>query len=109
MYMQGEDEKVMERSKVVLAYSGGLDTSVAIKWLNERYGYDVIAVSLDVGEGKDLDFVKQKALQVGAVQSVVIDAKEVFAEQFLNAVLPQIAAFGDGRLPQHAGRWRHAL
>lgn len=88
----------MERSKVVLAYSGGLDTSVAIKWLNERYGYDVIAVSLDVGEGKDLDFVKQKALQVGAVQSVVIDAKEVFAEQFLIPALKANAMY-EGKYP----------
>lgn len=67
--------------KVVLAYSGGLDTSVAIPWLKEQ-GWDVIAVSLDVGEGKDLEFVKNKALQVGAVESYMIDAKDEFAEDF---------------------------
>lgn len=49
----------MAKEKVVLAYSGGLDTSVAVKWLTDK-GYDVIAVGLDVGEGKDLEFVKQK-------------------------------------------------
>jgi len=62
---------------------------VAIKWLQDNYGYDVVAVALDVGEGKDLDFVKAKALQVGAVESYVVDAKERFADEF---VLPVIKA-----------------
>lgn len=66
---------MMSNPKVVLAYSGGLDTSVAIKWLQEK-GYDVVACCLDVGEGKDLKFVKEKALTVGAVSSYVIDAKK---------------------------------
>ena len=70
-----------EQQKVVLAYSGGLDTSVAIKWLQEQ-GYDVVACCLDVGEGKDLAFVQQKALEVGAVNSYVIDAKEEFAREY---------------------------
>ncbi|WP_332689842.1 argininosuccinate synthase [Halalkalibacter lacteus] len=78
----------MSKEKVVLAYSGGLDTSVAIKWLADK-GYDVIAVGLDVGEGKDLDFVKQKALNVGAIESYSIDAKKEFAEDF---VLPTLQA-----------------
>lgn len=88
----------MGKQKVVLAYSGGLDTSVAIKWLNERYGYEVIAVSLDVGEGKDLDFVKQKALKVGAIQSIVIDAKEIFAKHFLFPALKANAMY-EGKYP----------
>lgn len=67
--------------KVVLAYSGGLDTSVAIPWLKEQ-GYDVVAVCLDVGEGKDLEFVKNKAIQVGAVESYMIDAKDEFADEY---------------------------
>lgn len=68
--------------KIVLAYSGGLDTSVAIKWLGDQ-GYDVIAVCLDVGEGKDLDFIKEKALTVGAIQSYTVDAKKEYAEEFV--------------------------
>lgn len=71
----------MANQKVVLAYSGGLDTSVAIKWLQDQ-GYAVIACCLDVGEGKDLDFVKEKALQVGAVSSHMIDAREEFANEY---------------------------
>jgi len=71
----------MANKKVVLAYSGGLDTSVAIPWLKEQ-GWDVIAVCLDVGEGKDLEFVKNKALQVGAIDSYMVDAKDEFAEEY---------------------------
>ncbi|MGG5342416.1 argininosuccinate synthase [Enterococcus sp. AZ192] len=69
------------KEKVVLAYSGGLDTSVAVKWLVDE-GYDVIAYCLDVGEKKDLDFIKKKALEVGASASYTIDAKEEFAQDF---------------------------
>ncbi|MDD1503131.1 argininosuccinate synthase [Lysinibacillus sp. CNPSo 3705] len=71
----------MANKKVVLAYSGGLDTSVAIPWLKEQ-GWDVIAVCLDVGEGKDLEFVKNKALQVGAIDSYMVDVKDEFAEEY---------------------------
>ncbi|WP_141432025.1 argininosuccinate synthase [Bacillus sp. 03113] len=71
----------MANPKVVLAYSGGLDTSVAITWLTEQ-GYSVVACCLDVGEGKDLEFVQQKALKVGAVKSYVLDVKEEFAQDF---------------------------
>jgi argininosuccinate synthase len=69
------------KEKVVLAYSGGLDTSVAVKWLVDE-GYEVIACCLDVGEKKDLDFIKNKALEVGASASYTIDAKEEFAQDF---------------------------
>ncbi|WP_323697167.1 argininosuccinate synthase [Staphylococcus pseudintermedius] len=70
------------KDKVVLAYSGGLDTSVAVKWLIEQ-GYDVIACCLDVGEGKDLDLVYQKALNMGAIESHVINATKEFAEDYV--------------------------
>jgi len=69
--------------KVVLAYSGGLDTSVAIRWIAERYGAEVIALSLDLGEEKDYEAIRQKALKVGAVQAIVRDAKEEFVRDYL--------------------------
>lgn len=77
------------KEKIVLAYSGGLDTSVAIKWLQEQYQYDVIAVCVDVGEGKDLEFVKNKAIQVGACASYVVPAQEEFAKDY---ILPALQA-----------------
>lgn len=88
---------MMSNPKVVLAYSGGLDTSVAIKWLQEK-GYDVVACCLDVGEGKDLKFVKEKALTVGAVSSYVIDAKEEYANIFALAAL-QAHTLYEGKYP----------
>lgn len=88
----------MAKEKIVLAYSGGLDTSVAIKWLQETYNYDVIAVALDVGEGKDLDFVQKKALQVGALKSIVVDAKETFAQEFVLPALKSNAMY-EGKYP----------
>ncbi len=88
---------MMSNPKVVLAYSGGLDTSVAIKWLQEK-GYDVVACCLDVGEGKDLKFVKEKALTVGAVSSYVIDAKEEYANTFALAAL-QAHTLYEGKYP----------
>ena len=69
--------------KVILAYSGGLDTSIAIKWLKENYCDEVVTVAVDVGQNIDLKFVQEKALKVGAVKSYVIDAKEEFAKDFV--------------------------
>jgi argininosuccinate synthase len=88
----------MSREKIVLAYSGGLDTSVAIKWLMDNYNYDVIAVSLDVGEGKDLSFVKDKALKVGAIESHVVDAQERFAHEYVLPVIKANAMY-EGKYP----------
>ncbi|WLD93623.1 argininosuccinate synthase [Alkalihalobacillus sp. AL-G] len=79
----------MNKNKVVLAYSGGLDTSVAVKWIQEKYGYDVIALGLDVGEGKDLEAIKTKALDVGAIKAIMVDAKELLAKDYL---LPALKA-----------------
>ncbi|WP_400242780.1 argininosuccinate synthase [Niallia sp. JL1B1071] len=87
----------MANPKVVLAYSGGLDTSVAIKWLQDQ-GFDVVACCLDVGEGKDLNFIQQKALSVGAVQSYVIDAKQEFAQDFALTAM-QAHTLYEGKYP----------
>ncbi|UXV34429.1 argininosuccinate synthase [Staphylococcus sp. IVB6181] len=70
------------KDKIVLAYSGGLDTSVAVKWLIDK-GYDVVACCLDVGEGKDLDVVYQKALDMGAVECYIIDATKEFSDEYV--------------------------
>lgn len=89
----------MAKEKVVLAYSGGLDTSVSIKWIQEKYGYDVIALALDVGgEGKDLEAIKQKALDVGAIKSIVIDAKEMLANEYILPALKANALY-EGKYP----------
>lgn len=87
----------MANKKVVLAYSGGLDTSVAIKWLQDK-NYDVVACCLDVGEGKDLSFVKEKALTVGAVSSYMVDAKDEFAEEFA-LIAMQAHTLYEGKYP----------
>ncbi|HAA4685035.1 TPA_asm: argininosuccinate synthase [Listeria monocytogenes] len=87
----------MAKEKIVLAYSGGLDTSVTIQWLVES-GYEVIACCLDVGEGKNLDFIKEKAITVGASESYTIDAKEEFAEDFALIAL-QAHAYYEGKYP----------
>ena len=69
--------------RIVLAYSGGLDTSVAIGWLSEQTGAEVVAVAVDVGQGgEDLDVVRKRALDCGAVEAVVVDAKTEFADEF---------------------------
>ena len=79
----------MAKEKIVLAYSGGLDTSVSVKWIQEKYGYDVIALGLDVGEGKDLEAIKTKALNVGAIKAYIVDAKEMLAKDY---ILPALKA-----------------
>lgn len=79
--------------KTVLAYSGGLDTSVAIKWLQEKYGVSVIAMAADVGEGKDLDFIQKKALKVGAEKAYIIDAKEEFVKNYIFPALKANALY----------------
>ena len=79
----------MAREKVVLAYSGGLDTSVAVKWINETYDMDVIAYTCDLGQGQDIEAIRQKALRTGAVDAVAEDARNLFVDWF---VFPSLAA-----------------
>src|SRR5271154_6234621 len=69
--------------KVVLAYSGGLDTSIIIPWLNENYGMDVIAMVADVGQGEDIDAVVSKAYETGAKKVVVRDLRDEFVRDFV--------------------------
>ncbi|MGG3734875.1 argininosuccinate synthase [Heyndrickxia coagulans] len=88
----------MAKEKIVLAYSGGLDTSVSIKWIQEKYGYDVIALGIDVGEGKDLNAIHQKALNVGAIKAVIIDGKEMLAKDYILPALKANALY-EGKYP----------
>ncbi|UOQ92590.1 argininosuccinate synthase [Halobacillus shinanisalinarum] len=88
----------MTKPKVVLAYSGGLDTSISVKWIQEKYGYDVIALGLDVGEGKDLETIRQKALDVGAIKAIMVDAKQLLADGYLMPALKANALY-EGKYP----------
>lgn len=70
--------------KVVLLYSGGLDTSTMVKWIQEEYKAEVIALTIDIGQQTDdLEEIRQKALKLGAVKAIVVDAKEEFAEEYI--------------------------
>jgi argininosuccinate synthase len=84
--------------KVVLAYSGGLDTSVAIRWLREKYKLDIIAVTIDVGNEKDFAAVRQKARKIGAVKALVLDGQELFVKYFILPAL-QANALYEGQYP----------
>jgi len=79
----------MPKEKVVLAYSGGLDTSVMVKWIQETYEADVVTLTVDVSQGRNLESVKEKALMLGAVKHYLIDAKYEFV---VNYVFPAIKA-----------------
>ncbi len=80
------------KDRVVLAYSGGLDTSVAIGWIGEQTGAEVIAVAVDVGQGgEDLEVIRQRALDCGAVEAYIADAKDEFAEEYC---MPALRANG---------------
>lgn len=83
----------MKKQKVVLAYSGGLDTSVCIKWLQDKYDADVVTLTADVGEEKDLEFIKQKALKIGAISAYVVDLKEEFVKDYIFPALKANAMY----------------
>jgi argininosuccinate synthase len=86
----------MER--IVLAYSGGLDTSVAVKWLADKYEAEIVTVTVDLGQGKELDDVRERALAVGAVRAHVVDAREEFARHYVLPAL-QAGAIYESRYP----------
>jgi argininosuccinate synthase len=89
-----ERETMSDQNRLVLAYSGGLDTSVAISYLKERTGKDVVAVSLDVGQGgESLETIKQRALACGAVEAYVVDARDEFANEYCMKALKANAMY----------------
>ena len=75
--------------RIVLAYSGGLDTSVAIPWLKDRYGAEIVSVTMDLGQGKELNDVRERALAIGSVRAHVVDVREEFAREY---ILPALQA-----------------
>ena len=75
--------------RIVLSYSGGLDTSVAIPWLKEKYGADIIAVTLDLGQGRELNQIRERAMAAGAIRCHVLDVREEFARDY---ILPALQA-----------------
>src|ERR671911_1690247 len=82
--------------RVILAYSGGLDTSVAISWIGKETGHEAVAVAIDLGQGgEDMELVRQRALDCGAVEAVVVDAKDEFAEDFCLPALRANALYMD--------------
>src|SRR5438045_622661 len=88
----------MPRDKVILAYSGGLDTSVMVKWIGEKYNLDVVAFTVDLGQGEDIDKIKQKAMKTGAVDAVAIDARNLFVDNFVFPAL-MAGALYEGKYP----------
>ncbi len=87
-----------KKEKVVLAYSGGLDTSVILPWLKETYGYDVVAFAAELGQGDELEGIKKKALASGAVKCVVKDLRREFVEDYLWPMLKAGAIYENGYL-----------
>jgi len=84
--------------RVVLAYSGGLDTSVAVRWMTEELGVEVIALCADLGQGGDWDAIKDRAAAAGAVEAIVVDARDEFANDFVAPALKANAKY-EGKYP----------
>lgn len=101
-----EPRSIDEVKKVVLLYSGGLDTSVMLKWIQEKYEAEVIALCLDIGQlADDLDAIKQKAIDLGAVKSIVIDCKDEFADKYIARGIKANACYqGEYHLSTPIGR-----
>ncbi len=93
-----KSSKSKKAEKVVLAYSGGLDTSVILPWLKETYGYEVIAFASELGHGDELADIKRKALASGAVKCVIKDLRKEFVEDYLWPMLKAGAVYEKGYL-----------
>lgn len=88
----------MPRDKVILAYSGGLDTSVMVPWIGEKYNLDVVAFTVDLGQGEDIQAIKAKATKTGAVDAIAIDARNLFVDHFVFPAL-MAGALYEGKYP----------
>src|ERR1700686_2773600 len=86
------------RDKVILAYSGGLDTSVMVPWIGEKYNLDVVTFTVDLGQGEAIERIRQKALKTGAVDAVAIDARNLFVDHFVWPALMAGAVY-EGKYP----------
>jgi argininosuccinate synthase len=84
--------------RVVLAYSGGLDTSVAVRWMSEEWGVEVVAVAADVGQGVETEVLRDRARAAGAVEAVVVDCRDEYAADFVRPALAANALY-EGRYP----------
>src|ERR671917_2011690 len=86
-----------EVSRVLLLYSGGLDTSVMLRWIQDEYEAEVVALTINLGQpGEDYDVVRDKALRIGAVEHHVVDAREEFAQEYIVPAIHANADYGDG-------------
>jgi argininosuccinate synthase len=88
----------MPRDRVILAYSGGLDTSVMVPWIGEKYNLDVVSFTVDLGQGEDIERIRRKALKTGAVDAVALDARNLFVDHFVFPAL-QAGAIYEGKYP----------
>src|SRR5438445_105200 len=88
----------MARDKVILAYSGGLDTSVMVPWIGEHYNLDVVTFTVDLGQGEDIEAIRKKALKTGAVDAVAVDARNLFVDHFVFPALMAGAVY-EGKYP----------
>jgi len=91
-------KKKQQAKKVVLAYSGGLDTSVILPWLKETYGYEVVAFAAELGQGDELAGIKKKAMASGAAKCIVKDLRREFVEEYIWPLLKSGAVYEDGYL-----------
>lgn len=100
------EAKKKDVNKVVLLYSGGLDTSVMLKWIQDEYEAEVIALTIDLGQQEDdLEEIKQKAINLGASEAIVLDCKDEFAEEYISKAIKANGSYqGDYHLSTPIGR-----